>query len=108
MYNRYIPEDVSYTRVETPPPQGTDAGFRRQPARFPEFLSGRGGLSGRMGQDGNRLSSLLKSFHLDNIDSGDILLLLIALCLWKEGDDPDLVIALGLAVLMGLWEDGEH
>ena len=49
----------------------------------------------------------MKNLHLDKIDSGDILLLLIALYLWKEGDDPDIVIALGLMLLMGLW-DGEE
>jgi hypothetical protein len=38
---------------------------------------------------------------LDNIDSGDLLLLLIILFLLVEGDDLELVIALGLVLLMG-------
>jgi len=57
-------------------------------------------LSGKEG-----LSGLLKTLHLDKIDSGDILLLLIMLYLLKEGDDMDLVIALGLTLIMGLGDD---
>ena len=56
-----------------------------------------------MGKEG--LSGLLKSLHLDKIDSGDVLLLLIMLYLMKEGDDMELVIALGLTLIMGLGDD---
>ena len=103
MYNRYIPEDTSYTPVQPPPPppqrpRSPGTGPRRQPpVRFPDFLSGKGGK--------DSLSGLLKSFHLDNFDSGDILLLLIMLYLLVEGDDLELVIALGLVLLMGLGDD---
>lgn len=104
MYNRYIPEETSFTPV--PPSHGTPAGERSrgQPVSFrlPEFLSGR---EGGLFKGGEGLSGLLKSFHLDNLDSGDILLLLILLYLLVEGDDMDLVIALGLVLLMGL---GDH
>ena len=102
MYNRYIPEDVSYTPVEehmpsTGRPRSTPqgGGVRPAPFRIPDFLSGTEGLSG-----------LLKKVHLDRLDSGDILLLLIALYLLAEGDEPELAIALGLTVLMGLGEEG--
>lgn len=50
----------------------------------------------------------MKTLHLDKIDSGDILLLLIMLYLLVEGDDLELVIALGLVILMGLGEDREE
>lgn len=100
MYNRYIPEDTSYTRIEAqrPPdrPRSPSPGNGRS-VRFPDFLS-----SGKEG-----LSSLLKSLHLDNIDSGDILLMLILLYLLVEGDDIDLVIALGAVLFLGLGEDKE-
>ena len=101
MYNRYIPEDTSYTRVEkeAPPPVprgGPGPGKHPRQGSFPlpELLAGKDGLSG-----------LLKTLHLDRFDSGDILLLLIMLYLMKEGDDMDLVIALGLTLVMGLGED---
>ena len=104
MYNRYIPEETSYTPV--PPPQSTPVGEpqrrQSQPFRLPELLTGKGG---GLFQGGQGLSSLLKSFHLENLDSGDILLLLIMLYLLVEGDEMDLVIALGLVLLMGL---GDH
>ena len=48
---------------------------------------------------------LMKALKLDGVDKGDILLLLIALLLLSEGDDLDLVIALGVVLLMGLGED---
>lgn len=101
MYNRYIPQDVAYTPVEGTTP--SRPGPRRQSFRLPDFLGGKEGLSGLLGgQEGGGLSSLLKSLHLENIDSGDILLLLIMLYLLVEGDDLELVIALGLVLLMGL------
>lgn len=103
MYNRYIPEDVSYTPVEpppapSPPPQTAQ---KRQPFRLPDFLSGgEGRLFGW--KEGGGLSNLLKSLHMD---SGDVLLLLIMLYLLVEGEDTDLAIALGLVLLMGLGEE---
>lgn len=101
MYNRYIPEDMSYAPVDRPsfrpePPRSRPEDRPRQmPFRLPNFLSGEEG----------GLSNLLKGFHLDRIDSGDILLLLIALYLLVEGDDLELALALGLTVLMGLMEE---
>ena len=74
MYNRYIPQDGAYTPV----PQE-----RREQHRS-------GGLR-----------ELLKSLSLDRLDSGDILLVLIVLLLWKEGEDKDLLIALGAALFLG-------
>ena len=109
MYNRYIPEDVSYTPVEPPPkqPRGPAPDSAPRPS-FHDFLSGKEGLSGLLGaREGNTLSGLLKSLHLDNVDSGDILLLLILLYLLVEGDDLELVIALGLTLLMGLGDSKE-
>lgn len=142
MYNRYIPDDTSYTRVEQEPsaqprmdqersggsaprqggngqgpgnrPQqgrpksGQQGGYSMGGFKLPPFLNGKDGLSGLFGgREGGGLSALLKSLHLDNIDTGDILLLLIVLYLLVEGDDLELVIALGLVLIMGLGEDGE-
>lgn len=101
MYNRYIPEDTSYTPIRPPAEGGRSPGNgpNRQ-MRFPDFLSGKVGKEG--------LSSLLKAFRLDKLDSGDVLLLLIMLYLLVEGDDMELVIALGLTLLMGLGENREE
>lgn len=115
MYNRYIPEDVSYTRVEDTPAGSTSRGAPRRgqprPFRLPELLAGKEGLFGALegkllpSGEGAGLSGLLKLLHLESIDSGDVLLLLIMLYLLVEGDDLELVIALGLTLLMGLGEN---
>lgn len=110
MYNRYIPEDVSYAPIDPPPEQPPAHDSRPRPSfRFPDPLAGKEGLSGLLGgREGNSLSGLLKSLRLDSIDSGDILLLLILLYLLVEGDDLELVIALGLTLLMGLGDGKEE
>ena len=106
MYNRYIPADMSFTRVEGPAQSRPAPGNRPAPFRLPDFLSGGEGLSGLFkNREGGGLPGLLKSLRLDRIDSGDILLLLIALYLLVEGDDLELAVALGLTVLLGLGED---
>ncbi|MEY8402440.1 hypothetical protein AALA54_03710 [Oscillospiraceae bacterium 44-34] len=106
MYNRYIPADMSYTRVEENSIDSVSSQESRPhqlPFRLPELLSGKKTLF-----DSEGLSGLLKSLHLDRIDSGDVLLLLIMLYLLVEGDDLELVIALGLVLLMGLGEDSSE
>lgn len=112
MYNRYIPEDESYTPVEPPapaprPPRPPERPSGSASVRLPDFLNLGGGSLSRLfsGGEGGGLSGLLKTLHLDRFDSGDVLLLLILLYLLVEGDDMELVIALGLALLMGLGED---
>ena len=135
MYKRYIPADASYTQVKANPtpeewrprrepeqgpgperrpstaqpqhpggnrtPQNGPAGFRPPP-----FLGGKDGLSALFsGKERGGLSGLLKALHLEDIDAGDVLLLLIVLYLLVEGDDLELVIALGLTLIMGLGDD---
>ncbi len=89
MYNRYIPNGASYTRIAVedgptaaPPPAEREAAE-------PETRSG-------------GLTSLLKSLKLEKLDTGDVLLLLIILFLFLEGDDMELIITLGLMLLLGL------
>lgn len=92
MYNRYIPADSAYRPLEEQDsPQGVPS---------PGFINGLG----------SKLGGLLKG--LGNIDSGDILLLLILLLVCADGEDNlDLLIVLGLAVAFGLFhreETGEN
>lgn len=109
MYNRYIPQPEECTWVRT------DSGMSQNPERkrqqrgisLPSFLSGQEGISAFLSNSEGKggLSRVLKALHLEQIDTGDILLLLIVLYLLAEGDDLDLVIALGLVLIMGLGED---
>ena len=87
MYNRYIPGAGGYTRIpeeDAPPSRQADSA-----AHGPEKGAG-------------ALADLLKSLKLDRLDSGDVLLLLILLFLFLEGDDVELMITLGLLLLLGL------
>ena len=96
MYNRYIPNGASYTRVveEDAPPTQTvppDAPPPEPDAEAPESAKPASGLG-----------KLRRGLKLDGLDTGDVLLLLILLFLCLEGDDMELVITLGLLLLLGL------
>ena len=116
MYNRYIPNGAVYTRIpveeektapQNRPPVGSPppSGPERAPGGLPfSIASLLGGGTGK----GSGLTGLLRSLKLDRLDSGDILLLLIVLLLLWEGDDLELVIALGLALIMGLGDEEER
>lgn len=106
MYNRYIPDGAVYTRVtmEDDEPRPQPRPSRQESSRTqertcptqppPKLLEG--------AQDS--LKSLISSLGLEKLDSGDLLLFLILLLLLKEGDDLEMIIALGLTLLMGLGE----
>lgn len=113
MYNRYIPQEADYAPI--PPSQS--AGHGPQPTAPSQAKQG-GGLGGLLsgllrGERGNgaagkvsqTLSSILKSVGLKDLDTGDILLALIVLLLiLEDGDDLELLIALGLMILLNLGE----
>lgn len=91
LYNRYIPNGSVYTRVsmeDLPPPPKPRVS---DSAAKPEEEKKSTGLAG-----------ILKSLKLDDLDTGDILLLLIMLFLFLEGDDMELVITLGLILILSL------
>ena len=88
MYNRYIPNGISYTRIpeeEAPaaPPPGPERPEEPGEKKAAE------------------LSGLLRGLRLEGLDTGDVLLLLILLLLFLEGDDWELIITLGLLLLLG-------
>lgn len=133
MYNRYIPNGNTYTRVvvdENPPRQhsGQHSGQRaeKHSERHSEQERQHSNTGGRktqnsrgVGQDlfenltrpfrflggeekNAGIAGILKGLNLEDIDSGDILLLLIILLLFLDGDNTELVITLGLMLLLGL------
>ena len=128
MYNRYIPGTGGYTRVtvnekENPTSRagaqersssgGQPHGGYRQSDR-PRTGSGPQDMLKKLsaplsflgGEDKNAgMAGILKSLHLEDLDSGDILLLLIILFVFLEGDNIELVITLGLMLLLGLGEE---
>ena len=79
MYNRYVPQDMPFSPV----------GPYEQPS------------AGEKKEDAGLWAGILRMFGMEKIDSGDILLLLILLFLAREGEDMEVLITLGIALLMG-------
>ena len=104
MYNRYIPDSTRYERISEPAHTSNARKSAQRPP--PPPTKGANPLEGILGG----LGGLLKNVPLDKLDSGDILLVLILLFLFLEGDDNlELVITLGLLLLFGLFgKDGDE
>ena len=100
MYNRYLNHD-DYVLIDSEPePENFTPPNAATAASKPSSLLGEmgGGIT-------QVLRSVFKHFSLENLDTGDILLVLIILFLFLEGDNLELVITLGLMLLLGLGED---
>ena len=124
MYNRYIRNDQGvYTRIpeeeprrpQTPPPPPgggpSPAGGDGPPPGNGAFHAPPGG--GRPPhtepppQDDSRgdsltglLRRLLDQFHLNSLDTGDLLLLGLLFFLFREDADEELLVALGLLLIL--------
>lgn len=127
MYNRYIRNDNgSYTRIPeegpaSPPPGGPPPGGP-PPGSPPPGGASSGGASrggpppngpgpgrpphgpphGGRPADGltGVLQHLLDQFHLDHVDTGDLLLLALLFFLFRENADEELLVALGLLLIL--------
>ena len=86
MYNRYLPDQDSHLPIDTPPTTAVPN---------PE-------VDKNATAEAEGLGGLLAGLKLDALDTGDVLLLLILLFLFLEGDDMELIITLGLLLLLGL------
>lgn len=105
MYNRYVRNDKgTYRRIhreqaEVPPKHPPEC----EPANDQCRAAGSGGASassgGHFGIDG-MLSGLLGRFKLSEIDAGDLLLLVLLFLLFCDGEDEELLIALGLLLIL--------
>lgn len=109
MYNRYVRNDTgTYERVSIPeqPAQHTENNEEIH-AHFPEththVTSTEQGqpspLAGLFGKSG-LLSGILDKLKLSDIDTGDLLLLVILFLLFRDGGDDELLIALGLLLIL--------
>ena len=89
MYNRYIQHDdgvyqqIPHRDAHAPPPPPPSWDENREEKR-------RGGFVDR----------ILEKLNLGDIDKGDVLLLLILLFLFDQGEDEELLMALGLLFLL--------
>ena len=103
MYNRYIRNDSGrYERVEVPdePPFGNpppeDTYHAPPPGGEPSGAPPPPNGGGRQGF----LSGLLEKLNLKNLDTGDLILLLLIFLLYKDKGDEELLIALGLLLIL--------
>ena len=110
LYNRYIRgSDGGYTRVAEsdppphsapPPPPGPDMppppGPDMPPPPPPPPRNPPPGRAPEM----DLLNRLLARLHLGDLDSGDLLTLLLLFLLFREGADEELLIALGLLLIL--------
>ena len=121
MYNRYLsPEDAPYVHAGagTPPPgtRNMDHSTPIQPQGFSantgspqgstspidriQNLLGLGGSGEGRKKDESMLRRLLARFHLEDVDTGDLMLLILLFFLLEEKADDELLIALGLLLIL--------
>ncbi len=106
MYNRYLnnpsfaamPAQPEFSPGESTHAPAQEPSGAQESAASPLLGEVTGGISRLLG-------GMFKHFSLDNLDTGDILLVLILLFLYLEGDNLELVITLGLMLLLGLGDD---
>lgn len=116
MYNRYIRNDSGdYTRIREDTPeedsssaQSSSQGYSSGPQQESgqsfnqEFHQSSSTNTSNRRSDGlsGFLRHILDQFHLDSIDSGDLILLGLLFLLSRENADEELLIALGLLLIL--------
>ena len=120
MYNRYIRNDNgNYTRIPQeepprqqtgappPPPQSPPPEAAPPPPPFSPPPGPPPGGPPPMGGPGRTpdgltgfLRHLLDQFHLDHVDTGDLLVLVLLFFLFREDADEELLVALGLLLIL--------
>ena len=100
MYNRYIRNDNGeYHRVpHQEPPERQEEREWREPEHREERRTHR--QEDRRDQENGFLRKILDRLKLEDVDTGDLLLLLLLLLLFSEGEDDELLIALGLLLIL--------
>ena len=109
MYNRYIRnEQGAYSRIPQQEPAPGPVSGRPPPpppSEPPPPPPGGNSSPGPGGPppkppEGRFLDRLLSRLHLGDIDSGDLLLLLILFFLFREEADEEVLIAIGLLLIL--------
>lgn len=97
MDGRFAPLDEPHRQqnIGPPPAPNSSSGNSKSNALLGDLSSGLNQFLGNFG----------KQFRSGQFDTGDILLMLIILFLFLEGDNLELVITLGFMLLLGLQED---
>ena len=102
MYNRYIRNDTGrYERVqEGTPPGGPGRNEAGPPPGGPSWGPTGGSPGGQKEGRKGFLSGILDRLNLKNMETEDLILLLLIFLLYREGEDEELLIALGLLLIL--------
>lgn len=107
------PPDPSPGPAPGPPPGGSASGENGGPSPHHDSASSGGGGGGpSFGGPGKKtngrasdgltgfLQHILNQLHLDHVDTGDLLLLVLLFFLFREDADEELLVALGLLLIL--------
>ncbi len=102
MYNRYTRNDNGvYTRMpQTDPPGGNPNPAPPPPGPKPPTPPPGPPPAPPHRPERDILNRLLEKLHLGDLDSGDLLVLLLLFMLFREKADEELLIALGLLLIL--------
>ena len=109
MYNRYIRNDTgSYARIPEEEPSPRQSAPPRQPQQEPprrEAPPPRRDPPPPPRQErsdviARALRGLLDRLHLESVDTGDLLLLVLLFLLYEEHADEELLFALGILLIL--------
>ena len=101
MFSQYA--DGRFSPISVPSTQkAAEPQFTKKAQESPKHSALLGELTGGISQLFGRIE---KQFSFGQLDTGDILLVLIVLFLFLEGDNLELVITLGLMLLLGFNDD---
>lgn len=109
MYNRYIRNDRgTYTRIpqeesaQTAPPPRQEPHQEASNATHTDFRPPECHGEERRWSDSltGFLRHILDQLHLDHVDTGDLLLLILLFFLFREDADEELLVALGLLLIL--------
>lgn len=95
MYNRYLNQE-DFQPVEPEPERPPSSSGQQRKGPLSDLLARLGGKKNAGG-----LSGIFSGLKLDELDKGDILLILILLYLFWESEDDELLIILGLLLFTG-------
>lgn len=109
MYNRYIAGSGQREREHSDTSHARNGGAERLFGPGRKLFRQLGNSFNLFGAEAKNagLAGILKGLGLEEADSGDILLLLILLLVFLEGDNTELVIALAFMLLFG-GEDAQN
>ena len=92
MYNRYLHQDDAVFRPVPFPEEGGEQQSSSPLSHLQELL--------HSGGEGSPIARLLARFHLEELDTGDLMLLVPLFFLMEEKADDELLIALGILLIL--------